>query len=460
METLANSNADSNRVKSFSHVGGLLVHDQPRPSSWPQSLTTLTLRANLGDDADDAGLFDVPEKCEVDESSNYDFKLEHCANCRRRADLFCSRCCDAPSSAKLSSTRTSYCSTSCQTLHFDRHRPACDILAKRKALMKAAKLLNSIWQRIRARAYPFNITQISKQDGLLAIHHGDEDRNINGRIFFDAPPLTTLKSPELRDQILLMGSSRTSIALLHTVAKELFLEVGCDYIREITIPVEDPIVHYDCEGVERDWTESIAHVVFEIGLQNAEPWILDLTAAAIGHDYLICPWRDWLGMTEHGYDEHPLGHQAAQLKHVRGDMNLAFIYTQIHYLSLKMIPERFKTKLEHAGVILKDCHKAPDSRFPQVHAAVLRHLDLAIEEWAEFMTLPQTMDDIGSIFKELAISTMGEQAVRDDLRKIKDRGKGNRVGVEHEILRVFRDKKVLSEEDKMIHDVMRDMFFA
>lgn len=224
--------------------------------------------------------------------------------------------------------------------------------------------------------------------------------------------------------------------------------------------MQDPIVHYDSDGLERDRTEAIAHVVFEIGLRDGESWILDLTAAAIGHDYSICPWREWVGMTEQGYDEHALGHQAAQLNHVRGDMNLAFIYTQVHYLSLKMIPERFKTKLENIGVFLKDMHKATDENFPHVHANVLRHMDLALEDWVDFMALPQTMDDIGSIFRELAISTMDEQAVRDDLKKIKDRGKDNRVGVEHEILRVFREKRVLTEEDHMIHEVMRDMFFA
>ncbi|KAE9969995.1 hypothetical protein BLS_005113 [Venturia inaequalis] len=345
-------------------------------------------------------------------------------------------------------------------LHLEIHQPACNILAKRKALMKVAKLLRSIWRRIRAKAYPFNITQIRKKGGMLVVHQGDEGRNIGGRIFFDAPDLTSLDSPELQEQVLLMGSSRTSIALLHIIAKELFLELGCEHIKEITIPVEDPIVHYDADGVKRDWAEPIAHVVFEIGLRDAESWTLDITSAAIGHDFLIYPWREWIGMTERGYDEHPLGHQAAQLNHVRSDMNLAFLYTHIHYLSLKMIPERFKTKLENSGVLLKNLHKATDEDFPNVHANVLRHLDLAIEDWAEFMSLPQTMDDIGSIFKTLAISTMGEQAVRDDLRKIKDRGKGHRIGVEHEILRVFRDKKVLSEEDKLIHDVMRDIYFA
>lgn len=222
----------------------------------------------------------------------------------------------------------------------------------------------------------------------------------------------------------------------------------------------DPIVHYDSDGNERDWTEPIAHVVFEIRLRDAESWVLDLTAAAIGRDYFIRPWREWTDMTEQGYEEHPLGHQAAQLNYVRSDMNLAFIYTHLHYLSLKMIPERFKTKLEATGVFLKDLYKATDEHFPHVQENILRHLDLAIEEWAEFMALPQTMDDIGSIFKKLAISTMGEQAVRDDLRKLKDRGRESRVGVEHEILRVFRDKRVLSDEDRVIHDVMRDMFFA
>ncbi|TLD37210.1 set domain-containing protein 5 [Venturia nashicola] len=464
MGGITTESSKSHLFKDLDFRDDLSIQHPRQLRSAPEFRTPRSRITSRGDDADDALLFDIEEEEEVvvDESGGYRFKLEHCAQCHAPGDFFCGRCCDAPSSARLSGMRTSYCSTSCQTLHLERHQPACNILEKRKALSKVAEILCSIWGKVRTKAYPFNVTQIRKEDGALAVHQGDERRNMNGRIFFDAPDLTSLDSAELREQILLMGSSRTSVALLHIIVKELFLvlELGCDYIKEITVPVEDPIVHYDSEVGKMDSAGPIAHVVFEIGLRDAESWILDMTAAAIGHDYSICPWREWIGMTEQGYDEHQLGHQAAQLNHVRSDMNLAFIYTQIHYLSLKMIPERFKTKLESTGVFLKDMHKVTDEHFPYVHANVLRHLDLATEDWVEFMALPQTMDDIGSMFEKVAISTMGEQAVREDLKKIKDRGKENRVGVEHEILRIFRAKRVLSEEDKVIHDVLRDIFFA
>lgn len=224
MEALTNENAKPKLVENVELLDALSSKHPLRPRSTPQSSTTRSRRVNRGDDANDAQLFDIPEEQEeAYDSGTYHFKLEHCSQCHEPGDFFCGRCCDAPSSAKLSGTETSYCSTTCQTLHLERHQPACNILAKRKALTKIAKLLCSIWRKIRAKAYPFHITQIGKEDGRLAVYQGDECRNMSGRIFFDAPNLTTtLESPELREQILLMGTSRLSIALLHTIAGELF----------------------------------------------------------------------------------------------------------------------------------------------------------------------------------------------------------------------------------------------
>lgn len=228
MGPLAKEYPESNQGGDLDRRDDLLLQYPKRSNPTLQSPATPSFRLNRGDDANNAGLFDILEEEEeeeevVDKSGSYRFKLEHCAQCHEPSDFFCGRCCDAPSSSRLSGIRTSYCSTSCQMLHLERHQPACNILAKRKALSKVAKLLCSIWRKLRAKAYPFNITQVGEKDGVLTVHHGDEHRNMNGRIFFNAPDLTTLDSPKLREQILLMGSSRTSIALLHTIAKELFL---------------------------------------------------------------------------------------------------------------------------------------------------------------------------------------------------------------------------------------------
>lgn len=226
MEVLTNENAKSNQVGDLDRRDDLSLQHPQRPETVLQTPIRRSRRVDGGDDADDAHLFDILEEDEEEEegiegSGSYRFKVEHCAQCHAPSDFFCGRCCDAASSARLSGTKTSYCSTSCQLLHFERHQPACNILAKRKALEKVAKLLCSIWRKIRAKAYPFNVTQVGQKDGMLAVHQGDERRNMKGRIFFDAPELT-LETPQIREQILLMGSSRTSIALLHLIVKELF----------------------------------------------------------------------------------------------------------------------------------------------------------------------------------------------------------------------------------------------
>ena len=238
------------------------------------------------------------------------------------------------------------------------------------------------------------------------------------------------------------------------------IDLGCEYVQEITIPCKDPVIHYDVNGVRSENTKPIAHVVFEARFKDGESWVIDITAAAIGLNCLICPWQEWRDMTENGYDEHPFGYQAELLNTIRGDKNLAFIYTNLQYLTLKMIPSAMKHRLDSNGMFLRALHKISDETFSQVKANVLRHLDLAIEEWATFMALPQVMDDIGAIFKELSVSTMGEQAVRDELREIKDRGRENRVGVEHEIMRVFQDEKECTDQDRVVQGVMRDIFFG
>jgi hypothetical protein len=221
------------------------------------------------------------------------------------------------------------------------------------------------------------------------------------------------------------------------------------------------VIYYDIEGVRSESTEPAAHVVFETRLKDGESWIIDITATAIGHDYLICPWREWREMTENGYDEHLLGHEAERLKTIRGDKNLALIYTNLHYLTLKMIPNALSNRLGTNGNFMGALHSTPDQDFAQVKAYVLSHLDLAIEEWTAFMAIPQVMDDIGAILRELAFSTMGEQMVRNELREIKDRGRENRVGVEHEIMRVFRDKSHRTrQQDRKVQNIMREIFLG
>jgi hypothetical protein len=109
--------------------------------------------------------------------------------------------------------------------------------------------------------------------------------------------------------------------------------LDCEYVKEITVLHTDPVIHYDIDGVRIKITKPVAHVVFDTRFENSESWVLEIAAAAIGHDHLICHWQEWRGMTEHGYEEHTLGHQAELLNTIRGD-KISPLSTQISSISL------------------------------------------------------------------------------------------------------------------------------
>jgi hypothetical protein len=157
-------------------------------------------------------------------------------------------------------------------------------------------------------------------------------------------------------------------------------DLDYEYVEETTIPHADPAIHYNIDGARIKNTKLDAHLVFETWFEISESWVLDITAAAIGHHYLICPWQEWRVITEHGYEEHTLGHQAELLNTIRGDKNLAFINTNLQYLTLKMIPNALKHRLDNNGIFLQASHHICDRDFPQLKANVLLYVDLAIEE--------------------------------------------------------------------------------
>jgi hypothetical protein len=73
-----------------------------------------------------------------------------------------------------------------------------------------------------------------------------------------------------------------------------------------------------------------------------------------------------------------------------------------------MVPNALKHRLDSNGMFLQALHHICDQDFLQVKADVLLYVDLAIEEWEAFIALPQVMDNISAIFKQLAISAMGD----------------------------------------------------
>lgn len=76
------------------------------------------------------------------------------------------------------------------------------------------------------------------------------------------------------------------------------------------------------------------------------------------------------------------------------------------------------------------------------------------------MALPSVMTDIGVIFKEVAASAMGNLMVEFLLGEMEALGEDNWIGVEAEIVRIFRRRAPITEEDRFIQDIMREIFFG
>jgi hypothetical protein len=99
-----------------------------------------------------------------------------CTNCgNHNANAYCAGCRQAPNTDGTSHVNVRYCTKECQKAHWPSHRIECKNLQARKALFRAARLLQKMWYAVRRESFDNCVVKAEEVDGELLIHEGNYD---------------------------------------------------------------------------------------------------------------------------------------------------------------------------------------------------------------------------------------------------------------------------------------------
>jgi hypothetical protein len=93
-----------------------------------------------------------------------------CARCQRPTINRCTGCLGAPVYDECVSKPTFYCSPVCQKADWGQHKSECRKLQARKALGRAALLLQAIFYRVRLHASPLRFESIRIEGSIVSLN--------------------------------------------------------------------------------------------------------------------------------------------------------------------------------------------------------------------------------------------------------------------------------------------------
>ena len=98
-----------------------------------------------------------------------------CANCGSDAAIRCDNCLDAPEYQLGDSGSTAYCNQACLRAHWPTHKLRCQVLERRKKLLRAATVLRTAFLTYREFAHDLDLDKIelrkiSPHDEILYLH--------------------------------------------------------------------------------------------------------------------------------------------------------------------------------------------------------------------------------------------------------------------------------------------------
>jgi hypothetical protein len=113
---------------------------------------------------------------DVDTPINQAKSEKQCTNCgNHNAKAYCAGCHQAPNTDGTPHVNVRYCTKECQKAHWPAHRLECKNLQARKALFRAARLLQKMWYTVRRESFDNCIVKAEEVNGELWIHEGDYD---------------------------------------------------------------------------------------------------------------------------------------------------------------------------------------------------------------------------------------------------------------------------------------------
>lgn len=112
------------------------------------------------------------DKTAIDQATN----KKKCTNCGHLdANAYCAGCHQAPNTDGTPHVNVRYCTRKCQKAHWPSHRTECKNLQARKALFRAAWLLQKIWYTVRRESFDNDLVSAEEVNGELLIREGNYD---------------------------------------------------------------------------------------------------------------------------------------------------------------------------------------------------------------------------------------------------------------------------------------------
>jgi hypothetical protein len=355
----------------------------------------------------------------------------------------------------------------------------CFRLQKRKILRNIAHILQSIWLKVRKRAFNMDLRRVEVVDSVLNLFEGDYARESSGQIFYPFPT-GILQDPEIEKVILLLGTSGNAIRLLHNLAKELLksmsskispflaivslterLGVNCtvteiEYQPDSVLPLPRIV---DSEGKPNPAYESMVkqHNVLEVDLDGDERWIIDIAGAPHGFKEILLPFKSFLNNCVLGEcSQNPFGTGATDWMDIE-NKNLQTMYKRIHWLTVKMVPNHLEKMLDQQGITFNALARSLDDHFQQNKNTVLRLLDEAFDRWYEFMSTPAVQFVIGRIFKKSIPNNGIVDEVFGELQRL---GRAPE-GWEAAVFGILKDERELIESrDSDQQEEIRNILFS
>ena len=138
-------------------------------------------KISTGDSRDDGSFTETPAN-KSDDFSGVKTPIDHpnnknkCSNCGHLdANAYCAGCHQAPNTDGSPHVSARYCTNECQKAHWPSHRAECKNLQARKALFRAAWLLQKIWYTVRRESFDNDLVSAEEVNGELLIREGNYD---------------------------------------------------------------------------------------------------------------------------------------------------------------------------------------------------------------------------------------------------------------------------------------------
>jgi len=148
------------------------------------------------------------------------------ANCDILASMRCTRCVDAPVYAPDEDIGVVYCSRDCQTRDWQNHKPQCNVLERRKKLIRIATILKATLLAYRECVFDIDLESIEFRDGTLRLLMG----STHDRPFHTHFPSHLTANLEHREVALANNQCTLAMALLGPLARQLLTGKSANYV--------------------------------------------------------------------------------------------------------------------------------------------------------------------------------------------------------------------------------------